>query len=155
MSLQTFTVTSDLSVSVKDFLSSLTMRNVNRELFPFVAMTTPTTKWLDRPITEWPVRQCLFHSWILLFGVIPIDRHSFYLEEIDPSRGFVEVSSTWVNKEWRHERSVVPTTNPEICQVIDKVTYRSRLSIVGKLLKTVYRLIFHWRHHRLRALFAK
>ena len=151
MSLQTFSITSELHVPAAKVLASLTMRNVNRELRPLVAMTAPS-EWVDRRITEWPVGQWLVQSWGLLFGIIPIDRHIFFFQEIDPSNGFEEVSRTWINKEWRHERTVVST--PKGCRVIDRVSYRSRIPFLGAFMKEIYRWIFYWRHRRMRALLA-
>lgn len=57
-------------------LDGMTMEGVNAELWPLARMTA-LPKWRDRPILEWPTGQILFKSWVLLLGVLPIDRHVF------------------------------------------------------------------------------
>ncbi|MDX1496165.1 MAG: hypothetical protein R3352_01285 [Salinisphaeraceae bacterium] len=111
-------------------------------------MTAPTL-WQQRPILEWPEKQTLFKSWILLFGVLPIDRHSFYFDKVDPASGFSEQSSSLTNANWCHTRQVLPS--PMGCQVIDKLDYESRLPLLGSLMKPIYQLVFWIRHRNLRA----
>ena len=143
-----FKRSSNLPVGVEDFLSTLTMSGVNAELRPLVKMTTPKD-WANRPILDWPVNEHLFNSWILLIGILPIDRHSIYFRSITPGKGFAEASWSAANKYWLHERSVVPTQTG--CRVTDIVEYESRLPLVGHLLKPVYELVFQHRHQYLRS----
>lgn len=76
-----FEVSSNLEISSDEVSELLTMRGVNKELGPLIRMTAPS-EWSDRPIYEWPVGRVLFSSWILLFGIIPIDRHKFFFQSI-------------------------------------------------------------------------
>lgn len=133
-------------------LADLTMAGVNAELRPLVRMTAPEA-WAARAIVDWPARRRLFSSWVLLLGVLPIDRHRFYFEAIHPGRGFVERSSSATNTEWRHTRTVVETAGG--CRVEDTVTYRCRVAVLGRLLSPVYKLVFRHRHRRLRALYGE
>ena len=120
---------------------------MSRELGPLVRMTAPEP-YASQNILDWPAQQPLFQSWALLFGVLPIDRHSFYFERIHPESGFREQSSTWTNRHWCHTRVV--TTLEQGCRVTDTVRFRSRIPLVDILFKPTYRLVFRWSHRVLR-----
>ena len=107
--------------------------------------------WKDKPITAWPAGETLFTSWILLLGLIPVDRHHFRLREVHPGRGFDEDSTSSMNRFWRHQREV--HAHGETCRVSDRVEFQSRLGPLGILLLPVYRAVFAWRHYRLRRQF--
>ncbi len=126
------------------------MHGVNAELYPLVRMTAPEA-WSTRSILDWPVGQRLFRSWILFLGLLPVDRHDFRLKAIRPGQGFSEHSTSLVNALWRHERTVVARASG--CQVTDVVSYQSRLPLVGLAFEPVYRLVFWWRHRKLRTKF--
>lgn len=139
-----FSRASDLGVAVDVMLATLTLNGVNAELSPLVRMTAPAA-FAQRPLQEWPERQHLFNSWILLFGLLPVDRHAFYLHAVMPGKGFVETSSSTLNALWQHERTIIPLAAG--CRVTDIVEYRCRLPLLGYLLKPLYKLVF-WRRHR-------
>jgi hypothetical protein len=139
-----FSCSSDLAVGADVMLATLTLNGVNAELWPLVRMTAPAA-FAQRPLSAWPERQHLFNSWILLFGVLPVDRHAFYLQSVMPGRGFVETSSSTINALWKHERTIIPLEAG--CRVIDSVEYRCRVPLLGYLLKPLYTLVF-WRRHR-------
>jgi hypothetical protein len=139
---------SDLAVEVDVILATLTLTGVNAELSPLVRMTAPAA-FAQRPLQEWPERQHLFTSWILLLGVLPVDRHAFCLYSVTPGRGFVETSSSTLNALWQHERTIIPLAAG--CRVTDVVEYRCRLPLLGYLLKPVYKLVFWHRHRYLRS----
>ncbi len=149
--MHTFTFSSELQVSVDDLLRTFTMSAVNAELRPLVRMTAPKS-WASRSILEWPERQALFQSWILLFGVVPIDRHSFYFEIINPAEGFVESSSSTANSVWRHQRTVAPIRSG--CRLTDTIHYQNRAPLLGALFKPLYGLVFFCRHRYLRTKYA-
>jgi hypothetical protein len=142
------TQSSNLAVGVQEMLATLTMAGVNAELWPLVRMTCPA-EWTNCPLLDWPEGQHLFDSWILLLCVLPIDRHRFYLRSVSPGRGFVEDSSSLINAMWHHERNILPIGTG--CRVIDTVAYQCRFSLLGYILKPVYRLVFWWRHRNLRS----
>lgn len=124
----------------------LTMSGVNYELFPFAKMTAPG-HWKDKPISEWPIGKNLFASVILLFGLIPVDFHIFGLQHRQ-NTGFQEVSTSFVNQEWKHHRTI--SQQDSGCLVIDVVEYIPKVSFLGKLMQPIYQLIFRHRHKRLK-----
>jgi hypothetical protein len=142
-----FQIQSTLAVPPEVLLGGLTMDSVNRELAPLVRMTAPA-EWRRCPIDRWEEGRLLFHSTILLLGVLPVDRHAFLLERILPGEGFVEASSSRMNREWRHERRIVPT--PGGCTVTDRLRVTGRLPWLTAMLMPLYRLVFRRRHARLR-----
>ncbi len=146
-----FFFASDLPVPSDAILATLTMRGVNAELSPLVRMTAAHA-YAAQSILEWPTRQKLFDSWILLFGFLPIDRHSFYFDAINSSEGFSEQSSSWMNKYWNHARKV--TSQGTGCRVTDTVSYKSRIPLMDILLKPTYQLVFWVRHKNLRRRYA-
>ncbi len=143
-----FSQSSDLCVDAEDILPSFALRAVNAELWPLVRMTAPEP-WANRPIVEWPVQKHLFDSWILILGVLPVDRHRFRLRSLTPSEGFVEASSSTINASWIHERKITPIQGG--CRIVDRVEYNCRLAVLGYLLLPVYQFVFRRRHRNLRA----
>jgi hypothetical protein len=51
----------------------------------------------------------MFRSWLLLFGVLLFDRHALALEAVTDGEGFVEESTSWMQRRWRHERLLTET----------------------------------------------
>ncbi len=125
---------------------AFTMKGVNFELFPLVKMTSPT-HYSDKSILEWPKNQRVFTSILLLGGIVPIDYHDFTFVALELD-GFEECSNTLMNKEWKHKRTIIDSGGASL--VVDKVSYRSRVSFVGLLMKSIYKFIFKHRHKRLR-----
>jgi hypothetical protein len=143
-----FTFSSKLPVPAEQVLATLNMVGVNAELYPLVKMTAPNC-FAECSILGWPQRQQLFKSWVLLFGIVPIDHHSFYFDTINPEEGFSESSSSTTNAIWSHERKITP--QPTGCCVIDTVRYKSRLPFIDVILKPAYKLVFWRRHQNLRS----
>lgn len=152
MPIHTFQITSHLACSAEQLLTTLNMQGVNTELAPLVRMTAPEA-WRDKLITQWPTQQQLFSSWVMLFAVLPIDRHSFFFDAIDPASGFSENSSTWTNKHWQHQRTIRDAGKG--CEITDTVSYESRLPLLGALFKPVYRWVFTRRHQFLRRTYGE
>jgi hypothetical protein len=146
-----FEVSSNLKISPGDIDGLLTMKGVNRELSPLIRMTAPS-EWSSKPIFEWPAGKVLFSSWILLFGILPIDRHTFFFQSIDRQRGFAESSTSITNKVWHHRRDI--KMNEALPQITDTVTFQSRLPMLAYVLAPVYRLIFTHRHRVLRSYYG-
>lgn len=128
------------------------MAAVNAELGPWLKMTAPPP-WDDQPIVDWPAKTALFSSWILLFGVLPIDKHTFYLQSTDNATGFDERSSSIINRLWQHTRTAQPTDCG--CTLTDTVTFECRLPLFTALLRPVYRLVFQRRHNYLRRCYTR
>ncbi len=146
-----FEVSSSLKISPEDVDGLLTMKGVNRELSPLIRMTAPS-EWSSKPIFEWPTGKVLFSSWILLFGILPTDRHTFFFQSIDRQRGFAESSSSLTNKLWQHRRDI--NRNGASCQITDTVEFQCRLPVLAYVLAPVYRFIFKHRHRVLRSYFG-
>lgn len=141
-------VSSKLNVPPKEFWGAQSLATVNYELGPWIHMTTPAA-WRGVKLKDWQGDGPLFKSWVLLLGVVPLDRHAFGSLDISQSMRFVELSSSWVNQVWRHERVV--TKVPGGCEVVDRVSFTPRLPFVAGLLHPIYVLVFRHRHARLRA----
>ncbi|NRF68219.1 hypothetical protein HLB44_14595 [Aquincola sp. S2] len=141
-----FTMQSELAIAPDRFWSGMSMRAVNDELNPLVHMTAPPA-WRDGPLEAWQTGRVLFRSWVLLFGWLPVDRHALQLQAIDPAGGFVEESTSWTHRRWRHERSTGAT--PRGCLLTDRVTVDSRVPGLAWALLPVYRAVFAHRHRRL------
>lgn len=148
---RTFTYQTEIPVTPATFWQRMSMDAVNAELRPLVRMTVPSE--LRRTTADqWVTGRLLFRSVILLFGVLPVDVHLLRLERLEPGRGFLERSSSWVNRVWRHERNTTPTASG--CIVTDIVTVESRIPGMAALMLPVYRWVFRHRHRRLRRLYG-
>jgi hypothetical protein len=146
-----FTIKSDLAIEASAFWSAASLRSVNWELAPIVSMTSPK-EWQNSPICSWEGGADLFKSWILLFGLIPIDRHSFRLRHAPDGFGFDECSSSWINKEWNHRRTIL--AHDRGCTVSDQVAFVSRIPLASGWLMPIYKFAFWHRHRRLRKRYA-
>ncbi|MEP1124476.1 MAG: hypothetical protein ABJH68_11360 [Ilumatobacter sp.] len=93
--------------------------------------------------------EVVFRSGLLLFGVVPFDRHALALVDVDDGRGFVEESSSWLQRRWRHERRL---TRGEAgrCVVTDHLAIEPRLTIMRGIVGAIARQLFAHRHRRLR-----
>lgn len=146
-----FEVSSNLKISPDDVDGLLTMKGVNRELSPLIRMTAPS-EWSNKPIFEWPTGEVLFSSWILLFGILPVDRHTFFFQSIDRQRGFAEASSSLTNNLWHHRRQI--NRNGASCWLMDTVEFQCRLPVTAYVMSPLYRFIFRHRHRVLRSLYG-
>jgi ligand-binding SRPBCC domain-containing protein len=148
-----FTISTPLRASAQQvWAHASTFAGVNRELWPWVRMTCPRAQARLTP-DAFPVGRTAFRSWILLFGLVPVEYDDFTLAELEPGRGFYEVSRLLTLREWRHRRSVQATA--EGCVLRDEIALAPRWRGTGWLLARVYRCVFAWRHRRLRRLFGR
>lgn len=145
-----FEVVSSVNADVNDvwwFVS--TMEGVNYELHPFVHMTGGREhRTLSTPIRRGRV---LFRSWLLLFHAIPFDRHSLALVRIEEGRGFVEESTSWLQRRWRHERSLAADLDGG-CTITDRLVIEPRLRLSRSVVALIVKPLFRHRHRRLRSL---
>lgn len=127
-----------------------TMAGVNAELMPLVRMTYPAHfARLDPALV--PLGRRAFRSWLLLFGVLPVDYDDLCLVRVDPGRGFLESSTMLSQRRWVHERTLEPV--PGGCLVTDRVRFEPRVRLAGPVFRPIFRLAFRWRHYRLRRAF--
>lgn len=129
---------------------AVTWQAVNAELWP-IRMTAPA-EWRAREIQSVPCGEPLFRSWILLFGIVPVDLHAFCLESIGPGFQFQESSNSLVTRQWRHRRVVLP--DGEGSMLTDHLEILPRVAWLGFVLAPVYRLVFWNRHRKLKRWFG-
>jgi len=133
-----------------------TMAGVNAELAPWVRMTHPgrMTRLDDAP--ELIGRPVAFHSWLLAGGVLPFDRHGLGLVSVeqfaDGGGAFVEESSSWLQRRWRHERDVI--ADGDGCRVTDRLVVEPRLGLNRPVVARVVPWLFDRRHRVLRERFG-
>ena len=123
-----------------------TMAGVNAELRPLVRMTFPHDRasLVDHDVVPGEV---VFRGWLLLFGVLPIDRHSLGLERV-LDLGFDEESSSWLQQRWRHERRIVDHGDGT-STVTDHVVVVPRIAISRSIVAAMVGVVFRHRHRRL------
>jgi ligand-binding SRPBCC domain-containing protein len=95
----------------------------------------------------------IFRSWVLLFGVIPIDYDDITLIALEPGRGFHERSRMLSMRVWEHERTLEPD-GESATRVRDRLSFEPRLPGSGPLLERIVRATFRHRHRRLRRRFG-
>jgi len=128
-----------------------TMEGVNAELAPWLKMTAPPEASGFR-IEVAPIGRPLFASWVLFGGLLPIDRHSFVLADVQAGHGFVESSTSWTERRWEHRRNLEPSGDG--CLLVDRLTFTPRVSLSGPILARVIGAVFRHRHRRLRKRFG-
>lgn len=140
---------SRLAASAPDVWATVsTMRGVNAELLPLMRMTHPAHA--DRlESADVKPGEVLFRSWLLAFGVLPIDRHALSLERLYPGEGFDERSSSWMQRVWIHRRRVT-ALDCGGCRVTDELSFEPRLFFAAPLLRRIVGTLFDHRHRRLR-----
>lgn len=129
-----------------------TMQGVNAELGPWLLMSHPAGK-ADLKTAGLPQNGFAFSSWLLLCGLLPIDRHHLGFDRILPDTGFDERSHSWTQKLWRHYRRVVPT--PQGTRITDELEFVPRLSFMAPLLSAMVTATFRHRHRRLAENFGR
>ena len=137
--------------AVEVWAHATTMSGVNRELAPLARMSAPAGRdVLD--FAEIVPGQRLLRSWILAFGVLPVDYDDVTFVEFEPGRRFLERSPMLTQKVWEHERSVEPIGQG--CTLRDRVRFEPKLRPLGVLQLPVFRLVFANRHRNLVRLFG-
>ena len=128
-----------------------TARGINHELRPWLRMTAPPSlRSHGLALVRPGERVC--RSWVLLFGVLPVDYDDITLEQIEPPSRFLERSTMLSQRHWEHERTIEPATSG--CTITDRVRYQPRLPVPDGLLRGLYRAVFAHRHRRLRKRFG-
>ncbi len=135
------------------------MRGVNEELAPWLRMTVPATiggvgDVADMPLEKAPLGVPLFASGVLFLGVLLVDLHRFQLLELTAGRGFVEESTSWTERSWRHERTLEPLGDGTRCLLRDRLIFTPRLALMAPLLVRIVDATFRHRHRRLRRRFG-
>jgi hypothetical protein len=130
---------------------AMSAEGINDELGPLLRMTVPRGLGdLDLAEVE-PGR--LGRSWILLFGLLPVDYDDLGLERIERGRGFLERSTMLSQRLWEHERTIEPALGGG-CTIADRVAWEPRPPLPGRLLRPLFASLFRHRHRRLRRHFG-
>ena len=88
-----------------------------------------------------------FRSWLLAFGVVPVDRHRMAFDAIG-DRAFDEASDSWLQRSWRHRRRVLDRDDGG-CTVTDHLEVVPRIGPARPLVAAVVGALFRHRHRRL------
>jgi hypothetical protein len=130
---------------------AMSAEGINDELGPLFRMTVPRgLEDLDLAKVG-PGR--LGRSWILLFGLLPVDYDDLGLERIEQGRGFLERSTMFSQRLWEHERTIEPAPRGG-CTIADRVAWEPRPPFPGRLLRPLFAAVFRHRHRRLRRHFG-
>ena len=124
---------------------AISVDGISTELRPLLKMTVPHHV---KSLLGLEVRlgQRLFRSWLLLFGVIPIDRSDLTLVELDPGRRFIEQSPMLSMRLWRHERIVRAVVGGST--ITDRLEFQPRFN--KRLTRWFIKKLFTHRHAVLR-----
>lgn len=128
-----------------------TLHGVNRELRPFVVMREPSSA-RGRTLASLPAGErvpCL----MLAGGMLPFDRHLLCLESVTPGGGFVEESTSWLQRRWRHVRTLEAADGGT--RITDHVTAEPRCGLLAPLVRRIVGALFAHRHRRLGGLFDR
>jgi hypothetical protein len=130
---------------------AMSAEGINAELGPLLRMTVPRgMESLDlHGLEPGP----LGRSWLLLFGVLPVDYDEIGLEWIEPGRGFLERSTMLSQRLWEHERTIEPAGEGR-ATLVDRIAWEPRLPLPGRLLRPPIAAVFRHRHKQLRRHFG-
>ena len=128
------------------------VRGVARELSPWFRMTFPRgVEDLTPANIELGTR--LFRSWMLLFGVLPVDYDDVTFIEVEQGRRFKERSTMASQRVWLHERTVEPCDGSAV--VTDRLEWEGRLPGAELVFAAVVPRLFAWRHRQLKRSFGE
>jgi ligand-binding SRPBCC domain-containing protein len=125
---------------------------INDELAPILRMTMPAGL-RGKTIDDVDIGEPLGRSWILLFGVLPVDYDDLRLAELEPGRRFLERSSMLSMRVWQHERMVEPA-DEHSCTLTDRLSFELRRPLAwipgsDRVAAAIVRFLFRHRHRRL------
>jgi ligand-binding SRPBCC domain-containing protein len=126
----------------------ITMAGVNAELWPLLQMTAPREA-SDLDISAMPLGRTAFRSWVLLFGMLPIDRSDLTILSVAPGH-FLERSPMWSQELWQHERTIEAAEGG--CTITDRLTFSPRFA--GPVIDRFVGVLFRHRHAVLRRTFG-
>lgn len=146
-----FEIISRLDADADDVWRFVTSpEGINEELSPWLRMTMPGPM-RGRGVADVPVGVPLGRSWLLLFGVLPVEYDAISLDSLEPG-AFRERSSMATLRSWRHDRRVRPCEGG--CEVTDRLGWQARLPGSGGVAAQIVAALFRHRHRRLRARFG-
>jgi hypothetical protein len=95
----------------------------------------------------------LFRIWILLFGLLSVEYDGVCLAEIVPGNGFVEISAMLAQAEWRRDKDPRGPSRRRV-QASEHGDLGSARRSLWTRAGSLFRLVFLYRHYRLRRLFG-
>lgn len=122
-----------------------TFAGVNAELMPLCKMVEPRSLRGRTLASYQPGERA--PCWLLAGGVVPFDRHLLGLASVVDGEGFVEESTSWLQRRWRHERTLTSIAGG--CRVADRLTIVPRLPMAAPLTRAAVTALFGHRHRRL------
>ena len=134
--------------SLEDVWNSITsLKGLTAEMLPLMRLTAPKG---FKTLSDIYPRKNDFRSWVLLFGILPIDHTDLNLKSLTPLKGFVEESKMASMKYWRHERTLI-SVSPKQTRVIDELTFEPVR--FAQLSAMTVKMFFQHRHKRLKKMF--
>lgn len=150
--MRAFEISSDLAATPETVWQRVvTPAGINDELLPLMRMTMPR-QLRGATIDQLPLRQPIGRSWLLLFGLVPVDYDDLALAEVDPGRRFFEQSTMLTQSQWAHERIV--EAHEGGCRVTDRLSWQGRTKPFEMLYGLAVPVLFRHRHRRLRRRFG-
>ncbi len=147
-----FEICSELEASPAEVWQTVTeLDRVNDELRPWLRMTSPESG-LSLSDERVVLGKRLFRSWILAFGLLPLDYDDVVLESVDPGRSFNERSSMLTQRAWHHDRELEPCAAGT--RITDRLSWAPRVPGAGAIFSVVVPRLFGWRHRQLRRRFG-
>ncbi len=150
--MRSFEIATDLAAPPETVWQRVTTpQGINDELLPLMRMTMPRAL---RGVTigDISVSENLGRSWLLAFGLIPVDYDDLTIAELEPGRRFLEQSTMLTQSRWRHERIVEALGSG--CRVTDRLAWQGRARALGALFGLAVPILFRHRHRRLRRRFG-
>ncbi len=147
-----FEAQSRLAAAPEEVWAAVTRPQVlNDELGPWFRVPIPSAA-RDLHIDTAPIGVRIARAWVLLQGVLPVDYDDLTLVSVGPGMRFHERSPMLSCSVWEHRRSVEPDQSGSL--ITDRISFKPRWFMSGRLYLAIVRLIFRHRHARLRQRFG-
>tara|TARA_R110002072_G_scaffold77138_1_gene180281 strand:- start:8375 stop:8890 length:516 start_codon:yes stop_codon:yes gene_type:complete len=131
--------------------AAVTPANINREFRPVLRMTFPNdTRRITEPLV---LNQTIFRSWLLLFGVLPIEYDDLAFSEIVEGQMFHEKSSMFFVRTWEHIRCITPVECGS--RLTDTIRFEPKVRVLGPAQMQLFKLVFKLRHTNLVKTYGK
>jgi hypothetical protein len=137
---------------------AVTPEGINDELRPWMRMTMPRSL-RGKTVADLKPGDRPGRSWLLLFGVLPVDYDDLGIAELEPGRRFLERSTMLSMSSWQHERVIDPV-GETASRVTDRLSFELRRPLAGvpgaeRLALATIEFLYRHRHHRLAGRFGE
>ena len=131
--------------------AAVTPASINREFRPVLRMTFPNgTRRITEPVA---MNQTKFRSWLLLFGVLPIEYDDLAFSEVVEGQMFHEKSSMFFVRTWEHIRRITPVECGS--RLTDTIRFEPKVRVLGPVQMQLFKLVFKLRHMNLVKTYGK